>query len=113
MDKISLNLVCSSIALLGGGEELVNIVRSLNEEATYENITEIFDWNIKKRNELIENKPMNLHSILEFSERVCEEGNWDIKNEGDLMSILIDGKLLATYHKSSEHLQKQILNDKK
>ena len=108
MDKGTLNLVCCAIALSGGNEELIKIVRSLNEGVNYENFNEILEF-VENKFVEVQYEPEGKNK-LQLTEKEFKHDNWNYncgKTEEDgCVIIKIDDKEIITYHKSLQHSQK-------
>ncbi|HXD92061.1 MAG TPA: hypothetical protein VNX01_02550 [Bacteroidia bacterium] len=102
MDKASLNLVCCAIALSGGNEELISIVRSLNEGVNYENFNELMKFTDKKFIELSDSISDEKKGILAEKE-LRYNANTNITDNGSSVILRIDDKEIANYHKSQQH----------
>jgi len=88
MDTLAINFICSAIALLGGKEDLITIVKELNTNKNFdENICKLVDWNRNRINYLIDKK-IEANESLFLAERDYMENNCSIIETND--SLIID-----------------------
>jgi len=101
MEKISLNFVCGAIALLGGDKNLIDTVRSINEETNFENLHKMF--------ELIDNKRYIIDkrdNRFELFKEECFKDNLTLDDSvEDSYTVVTQDKneKIVTYHKSQQH----------
>ncbi len=100
MEKISLNFVCGTIALLGGDKDLIDTVRSFNEETNFENLSQIMEW-IDSKRDIIDKRD----SRFELFKEECFKDNLTLDDREGLLTVVTQDKYekIITYHKSAVH----------